>query len=61
MTSTRFYDAKSNNVSDVKLRIVANPLPKVSYLNKLFHIKFYSNITFYFLIKCNLVEYSDNT
>lgn len=30
MTSTRFYDAKSNNVSDIKLRIVANPLPKVS-------------------------------
>ena len=30
MTSTRFYDAKSNNDSDMKSCIVAKSLPKVS-------------------------------
>ena len=50
MTSTRFYDAKSNNFSDMKLCIVAKSLPKVSQPRKMIHIKFSSKIRIDFLM-----------
>ena len=53
MTSTRFYDAKSNNFSDMKLCIAAKSLPKVSQPRKMIHIKFSSNIRFPIILQYN--------